>query len=169
MKQQIEINESNKYNVVEIAKWVRQELKAHFKGFKFSVRVRDNRALYLSILKSPIKLLRDVEEILADEQLILRLQIARNDTEEEIKEMIKTRFANSKHEINHYYINSDWELTDNGKEIIKKINEIANKYNWDNSDTMTDYFDVNYYFHLCLGDWDKPFEDGKIKGDKNEN
>jgi len=161
--EQIEINESNKYDKVAIAKWVRQELKANFKGFKFSVRVRDNRALYLSILKSPIKLLRDVEEILADEQLILRLQTARNDTEEEIKEMIKMRFSDSKHEINHYYIDSDWQLTEKGKEILKKINEIANKYNWDNSDIMTDYFDVNYYFHLSLGNENKDFKDGETK------
>jgi len=161
--EQIEINESNKYNVVAIAKWVRQELRENFKGFKFSVRVRDNRALYLSILESPIKLLRDVEEILNDEGLIMGLRIARNDTEEEIKEMIKTRFANSRHEINHYYIDTNWELTNNGKEILKKINEIANKYNWDKSEPMTDYLDVNYYFYLSLGNENKLFKDGEKK------
>ena len=28
--------------------------------------------------------------------------------------------------------------------------------NYDNSDISTDYFDVGYYAHLAIGEWDKP-------------
>jgi hypothetical protein len=29
--------------------------------------------------------------------------------------------------------------------------------NYDNSDSMTDYFDVGHYVDLNIGKWDKPF------------
>lgn len=32
--------------------------------------------------------------------------------------------------------------------FIKKIEQIANAYNYDNSDGMTDYFDRNFYLHI---------------------
>ena len=35
--------------------------------------------------------------------------------------------------------------------------QIVNQYNYDNSDSQTDYFDVNFYTHLNLGKWNKPF------------
>ena len=34
---------------------------------------------------------------------------------------------------------------------------IANRENYDNSGIMTDYFDVNFYFYLEVGQWNKPF------------
>ena len=37
-------------------------------------------------------------------------------------------------------------------EVIKKVNEIANNYNYDNSVSQVDYFDVNYY---CFVDGNK--------------
>lgn len=40
--------------------------------------------------------------------------------------------------------------------VFKKITAIAMAGNHDNSDAMTDYFDVGWYFHLSVGKWDKP-------------
>lgn len=42
-------------------------------------------------------------------------------------------------------------------ELLEQIKMLANKNNYDNSDIMTDYFDVGYYFDLHIGKWDKPF------------
>lgn len=37
------------------------------------------------------------------------------------------------------------------KEFINKITQIANAYNYDNSDIMSDYFDCNYYLDIkCI-------------------
>ena len=33
-------------------------------------------------------------------------------------------------------------------DLIFKLEKIGNAYNYDNSDSMTDYFDRNYYLHL---------------------
>jgi len=48
------------------------------------------------------------------------------------------------------------------KSLFKKIVEIiktapSNKW-YNNSDPMTDYFDVAFYFDLNVGEWDKPYE-----------
>ena len=40
---------------------------------------------------------------------------------------------------------------------IIKIIDALNTDNHDNSDIMTDYFDVGHYIHLEFGRWDKPF------------
>lgn len=42
-------------------------------------------------------------------------------------------------------------------EILEKITKICMNGNYDNSDIMTDYFEVGYYFSLNVGDWDKPY------------
>lgn len=43
-------------------------------------------------------------------------------------------------------------------DILKRIIEIGNTGNHNNSDVMTDYFDVGWYFDLSLGQWNKPFQ-----------
>jgi hypothetical protein len=42
-------------------------------------------------------------------------------------------------------------------EVIEKIVAALNVGNHDNSDPMTDYFDVGWYVYLQFGKWDKPF------------
>ena len=54
-------------------------------------------------------------------------------------------------QINHYNLS---ELKE--RELFEDITSIAMRGNHDNSDAMTDYFDVGWYFHLSVGDWDKP-------------
>ena len=41
--------------------------------------------------------------------------------------------------------------------LFGEILDIAHRGNHDNSDIMTDYFDVGWYVHLNVGKWDKPY------------
>lgn len=43
-----------------------------------------------------------------------------------------------------------WEITKDFFERLHKIFKIANQWNYDNSDLMTDYFDVGYYFDIAI-------------------
>lgn len=43
--------------------------------------------------------------------------------------------------------------TPEGKAMLSLLERIANAYNYNRSDTMTDYFDVNYYCHVSV-DWE---------------
>ena len=60
--------------------------------------------------------------------------------------------------INQWCINDSEELTVAGKTIFNMIMQIINKYHYDRSDSMTDYFDTNFYIHLEVGRFDKDFE-----------
>lgn len=60
--------------------------------------------------------------------------------------------------INNYGIEEDLMLTDESKELFKKVKDFVNSYNFDDSDAMTDYFDFNFHLNLSIGKWDKSFK-----------
>jgi hypothetical protein len=61
-------------------------------------------------------------------------------------------------QLNHFYLQDDPRITDYCKIVLKDILEMLNSYNYDDSDSMTDYFSTNFYVNLAIGKWDKPFE-----------
>lgn len=62
-------------------------------------------------------------------------------------------------QINHYWIK---ETAGNEKqvEVATKINEIIQSVGgyYDKSDSMTDYFNVAFYYDIMVGRWDRPHE-----------
>ena len=42
--------------------------------------------------------------------------------------------------------------------FMKDLSDIANKTNHNNSDIMTDYFDVGFYCFITVGDFEKPYK-----------
>lgn len=51
---------------------------------------------------------------------------------------------------NSNLVDSNYKHTSLGKEIFSKIKAITDKYNYDNSDVTTDYFDVRFYCFISL-------------------
>jgi len=152
----IKIDNSNKYNNTIIAKWIREELKT-IPEIKCSVR-KDSGSIYVTVKESQIRFIKKIEEVTENE--IFSIMNGRNDSEEEVLEFIKKYLSKGYLNLNIYHIDSDWSLTDKGKEIALKIKNIMNKHNWDNSDIRTDYFNVNYYCNISLGTYEKAFVDG---------
>lgn len=60
-------------------------------------------------------------------------------------------------QVNHYYIKDHYKHNPEAADFLEKVNKIANKGNYDNSDIMTDYFDVGWYVHMSIGQWDRPY------------
>lgn len=118
----------------EIAKLIRKDFKKEFdKTIKFSVRTDYNS------ITAKIK-------AISTEHLM---------TKEEFKEYMIC--SNHFDEMNYDYYMKAYETKKFKKyhlkeETYEKIMQIMNKYNYDNSDSMTDYFDVNYYDHFDF-DW----------------
>lgn len=54
-------------------------------------------------------------------------------------------------------------LTEIVKHVINDMNDFMNSYNYDDSDSMIDYFSTNFYTHVSVGKWDKPYEVKKNK------
>lgn len=49
-------------------------------------------------------------------------------------------------------------LTEQAKAVLRDVQAFINSYNFDDSDSMIDYFHTNFYSDLDIGKWDKPFK-----------
>ena len=118
----------DRYNHTQVAAAIRDELKKIFPKCKFSVRKPHYGMISISLMSAPFPVLRD---------------------------------AKCGHmQVNHFWIGNsknDELFTRRGVNLLKVVCGIPAKYNWDNSDLMTDYFDVNFYLSVEVGKWDKPY------------
>jgi hypothetical protein len=112
---------------------IRNELKYRFRNqLKFSVKKDHHSSVNVTIKSGTI----DFSEILGEREYTTINQYALNQTGEhsyllnEIIDIIKTAPGKA----------------ENGREW------------YDNSDSMTDYFDTAFYFHLKIGDYEQPYQ-----------
>jgi RecA/RadA recombinase len=117
------------YDLKIVNQKIREDLKEQFPNLSFSVK-KDNQTIYISLLAGNI-------------------QPFAPSSEAEKKGYIQ---------VNKNYIDDDQSLSQEGKSAMKGVKEIAQKYNYDNSDPMTDYFDVNFYLRPSIGSYDKPYQ-----------
>ena len=151
-------------SINEIASELRTKLKAEFPAFKFSVTISKysgDRWMSINLMSGPTTPFQCNPR-------------GKNEMIGQINE--KSFFANDKSYANHvarinyedvtnvlphasavgYYNNGNW-LTEEAWDMLKTVAELASTHNWDNSDSQTDYFDVNYYILMGIGKWDKPY------------
>lgn len=117
------------YDIVEISKLVKEKLKKEFPNLTFSIRTKR----FAGGQSIDVDLLKGDILFFNGEQ-------------------------KPNYDIGYLRDNYDGTFTDEGFKVAKRIKEIVNEFNWDNSDPMTDYFDVNYYTHISIGSWNKPYE-----------
>ena len=65
-------------------------------------------------------------------------------------------FAPDYIQVNPYWAHE--HFTGDCKDFIVGLLERMNRGNHDNSDIMTDYFDVGWYVDVNIGSWNKPYE-----------
>ena len=136
----------NKYrDIKDVAKDVRKQLKEEFPRCKFSVsisRFSMGQSLTISLMSAPFAAFAQDVDVNGN------------------------RCKNAYAQLNQYQLRKEPQdcicngafLTSEAWAAMKRADEIQGKYNWNNSDSMTDYFDVNFYFHPQIGKWNKPFE-----------
>lgn len=117
------------YDLKIVNQKIREDLKKELPNLSFSVQ-KDGRRIYLTLVSGNFKPFK-----------------ALTDAEEK-------GYA----QVNQYYIEDNESLTDTAKDVMKKVKDITNRYNYDKSDIQSDYFDVNFYLHLYIGSYDKPYQ-----------
>jgi hypothetical protein len=147
-------------STTEISERIREELK-DFKGCVFSVTTEYfsmGSAVHISLMKADFKVIRDITEI--SEDYIKHL--GSGYTREDIGNRQKERY----HQLNQFTLRGDFNLlewcngvflTEAGHNLLKKVVHLSDTYNYDNSDSQSDYFDVNFYLEINIGRWNKPF------------
>lgn len=148
-----------------IVQMIRGQIKTAFPNMKFSLtqeHYAGGWSVHLSILQSPVRMKLRFDEL--SDKAKFRYGDDGRRSLEQLKSMQESDHHQLGHLISENYDPNTWNngvfLTKEGHSIMQKIIKIINHYNYDNSDAMTDYFDVNFYVHLNLGKWDKPFIDG---------
>tara|TARA_R110000803_G_scaffold149611_4_gene215041 strand:+ start:1138 stop:1494 length:357 start_codon:yes stop_codon:yes gene_type:complete len=59
-------------------------------------------------------------------------------------------------QINHFHLQNHYD--GQALEILKKAHDAMLSADWyDDSDSMTDYFNTAYYIRMNVGSWNKPF------------
>jgi hypothetical protein len=53
------------------------------------------------------------------------------------------------------YIEEERKYTLRANNLVTEVKNILNQYNYDNSDSMTDYFDTRFYSDIRFGKWNK--------------
>jgi hypothetical protein len=123
--------------------WMNQEKKAKIvatlkevlkgENIKYSLRVRDNMAITMTIKQGEIDFIGNWEQT-------------------NCKKVDRDYL-----QVNQYWIKEHFS----GKvaEVLLKIDNAMRSADWyDKSDSMVDYFDTAYYYHIKIGDWDKPYK-----------
>lgn len=126
----------------QITKEIRQELKKQYPEHKFSVRKENGIAITVALMEAPESPFANLETTTGYPHEGKYAQL----NEKHIKQ---DQMGN--------WVSNGYYLTEQAAQMLEKVAEISNRDNWDNSDLMTDYFDVNYYLAVHIGKWDKPF------------
>lgn len=72
-------------------------------------------------------------------------------------DFLKDFDVNGHCQVNEFYIDRDFGDT-KAAQCLKELKEAMNIGNHDNSEPMTDYFDVGWYISINIGKWDKPYK-----------
>jgi hypothetical protein len=169
----------NNYNgnlsLKEIAKIIKNELKRLYPDVTFSITSElysMGQSLHISLMSAKKDIFKTFEQAVEDAdgkslgyaRIYAHPEKWEGLTEQDL-ENSKRAIESLKHEIekkhvqiNQYHIDSELCVNDYGKELLKKAYELATSFNYDDSDGQIDYFDTNFYLHLNIGKWNKPFE-----------
>ena len=163
--------EGNKYRKNEglygasLAKAIRQELKEKLPQCKFSVTKETysgGQAIHVSLMEAKFnpfnELTDEVMKQIEDGCRRMFGQFWEQRLGDSISEFKRTTLEKKHEQLNHFHVSDDFHLTEEAKSVINKALQIINSYNFNDSDAQIDYFHTNFYTHMSIGKWDKPFQ-----------
>lgn len=159
---------SGNRSLKEIAVLVREYVKARYPKFKFSIRTEYAsmcQELHISLTEGYTDLFVSEKEYRAKMNEYYRRGIRMyRRSEEEIQRQIaydwENKYRNSIQIRSYDYIeDTDYGLRPEIYAMISDVSRYVESYNYDHSDSMVDYFDVNFYFFgVSVGRYDKPYK-----------
>ena len=162
-KRKLTKQEKYSMDIKDTAKQVKQQLKIEFPRCAFSVTIERysmGQSLHVCLMKSNFKVIRYFKDI--SEMALFKYTNDGHYSREQIEKMQLEKYHQLNDKSFYYGYDPDsWNngvfLTKQGYDLFKRVCEIVNHYNYNDSDIQTDYFDVNFYFHLNIGQWNKPY------------
>lgn len=109
-------------------------------GIKYSLAVRNHSSIVLNIKSGPVDFLSNFWEACKEQPRYAR------------ENLQKPAYI----DVNPYHFKD--HFSGEVRDLLEKVFAALNLGNWDNSDPMSDYFDVGHYVDVNIGRWDKPYE-----------
>lgn len=135
------------YITTEQVAEIRNNLKAAFPskdGWKFSVRRKHGSSVDVTILSGPMNFEAWVLPEGCDWNGPAYLHPS------------QTVAVVTHNQVNPYAYN--YHYTAQSADVLGRMLAIIANGHWDESDIQSDYFNVAFYYHLSIGDWDKPYQ-----------
>ncbi len=110
-------------------------------GVKATLAVQNHSTLCLNIKSGPIDFIGNANEVCGNDHY----QVSRGFTPN------KSGYDN----VNVYHYRSHYSGV--ALKFLSEVIPLMNYGNHDNSDIMTDYFDVGWYVDVNIGKWDQPY------------
>lgn len=154
----------NSLDIKEIAKRVRLELRKEFPLCVFSVtieRYSGGQAMNIALMSAPFEAVLHIGNI----DPISRVFTPSNTPITGEAQLNGYAFRDGFNSTNPKGLNNGAQLSKEGWHAMEKAYQIANSYNFDDSNAMIDYFHTNFYLHIEIGKWNKPF----VKTEKRTN
>lgn len=104
------------------------------KGWKYSLAVRHHSTIVLTITAAPFDLIAALSKSPARDPSTITYA-----------------------DLNTHYIREQFD-DECVADVFEAIKDALDTDNHDNSDLMTDYFDVGHYVDVTIGRWNKPFQ-----------
>lgn len=133
-------------HVKEIAVILRGKLKELYPKHKFSI-VSDHRHISIALMVSPVS-------PFANPDIGFIPNSSYN--KEQYLENWKRCIEEGNMGINQYWIKDEYRITGTAQDMFQNIYHLMNSYNFDDSDSQSDYFHTNFYSDLQIGRWNKP-------------
>ena len=144
------------YNTSIITKLTREFIKTNLKGYRFSIttsKYSGGASISIDLMGAPHAAFETPNPELVPNNVRFSMP---NGLEHAMKSWEYN--INKNHaQVNHYYIDNAYYLTTKTREVLKTVYKFVNSFNYDDSDAQIDYFDTNFYVHMSVGKWDKPF------------
>ena len=114
-------------------------------GVKGSLSIRTHSSLVLTIKSGKIDF---VENFIETDSKVLH---GRKMSQDQIDHIRKNQSV----DVNPYWYHE--HFSGKAKDFLKEVLAAMNKGNHNNSDAMTDYFDVGWYVDVNIGRWNQPY------------
>jgi hypothetical protein len=123
-------------DIKDIAKAVREYVKKKYPNCKFSV---------------------SIERYSGGQSMTVSLQEADFNPLTDESYWEKSSDGNKYFSVNQYHFEKSDKLTPEAISVLKDVRDFYNQFNYNHSDSSTDYFNVRFYENLTIGKWDKGF------------
>lgn len=132
----------------ELAPGIKAVLKKY--GMKGSIAVRHHSTLVVNLRGGPLDIIGNYNA-----------QVEAKNRVAERAGLPLGYLAEDSIQVNHFWIDDNY--SGQVRDFLNELKEAMMVGNHDNSDLMTDYFDVGWYIDINVGRWNKPYQYEGVK------